>query len=52
MKTVKIGKREYEKIRALAASRGQFLSYTINQAILKYLETERAGKVSEVRANG
>lgn len=37
-KTVKIGKREYEALKALARKRGQFLQYVLNEAVRKYVE--------------
>jgi hypothetical protein len=40
MKTVKIGKKEYDAIKALALRRGQFLSYHLNQAVKQYLAAQ------------
>lgn len=40
-KTVKIGKREYEALKALARKRGQFLQYVLNEAVRKYVEAQR-----------
>lgn len=41
MRTVKIGKAEYLKVKALALRRGQFLSYVLNQAIRAYIESDK-----------
>lgn len=41
MKTVKVGKSEYEAIKALALRRGQFLSFHLNRAIRQYIATEK-----------
>lgn len=40
-KTIKVGQREYEAIKALAKKRGQFLKYVINEALRKYVEASK-----------
>lgn len=40
--TVKIGKAEQQAMKALAKSRGQFLSFLLNEAIRQYLANNQS----------
>lgn len=40
-KTVKVGKKEYEALKALAKRRGQFLQFVLNEAIRRYVEANK-----------
>jgi len=54
LKTVKIDKRLYDTIKALAKKRGQFLSFHLNQAVRQYLLDEQVVEQlqRQVKANG
>ena len=40
MKSVKLGKKEYDGLKAIALRRGQFLTYLLNQAVRAYIASQ------------
>lgn len=44
---MRVGKKEYEALKALAKQRGQFLRFVLNEAIRKYIEASKVNEIGE-----